>query len=76
MEAILHDQINMTELWFKYDQNFFTMMNVDMVRCCHNIYPQFEVPYPQLKRGQQTLGTLVAVVRSYRYIYNIFSVTF
>ena len=26
-------------------------------------HPHFEVPYPQLKRGQQTLGALVAVVR-------------
>ena len=26
-------------------------------------YPHFEVPYPQLKRGQQSLGALVAVVR-------------
>ena len=32
-------------------------------------YPHFEVPYPQLKRGQQSLGALVAVVRSSRYIY-------
>ena len=32
-------------------------------------YPHFEVPYPQLKRGQQTLGALVAVVRSFRYMY-------
>ena len=32
-------------------------------------YPHFEVPYPQLKRGQQTLGALVAVVRPFRYIY-------
>ena len=31
-------------------------------------HPHFEVPYPQLKRGQQTLGALVAVVRSNRYI--------
>ena len=31
-------------------------------------YPHFEVPYPQLKRGQQSLGALVAVVRSFRYI--------
>ena len=33
-------------------------------------HPHFEVPYPQLKRGQQTLGALVAVVRSFRYIYS------
>ena len=26
-------------------------------------HPHFEVPYPRLKRGQQTLGALVAVVR-------------
>ena len=32
-------------------------------------YPHFEVPYPQLKRGQQSLGALVAVVRPFRYIY-------
>ena len=31
--------------------------------------PLFEVPYPQLKRGQQSLGALVAVVRLFRYIY-------
>ena len=31
-------------------------------------YPLFEVPYPQLKRGQQSLGALVAVVRPFRYI--------
>ena len=34
-------------------------------------HPHFEVPYPQLKRGQQTLGALVAVVRLFRYIYII-----
>ena len=33
-------------------------------------HPHLEVPYPHLKRGQQTLGTLVAVVRSNRYINN------
>ena len=33
------------------------------------LHPHFEVPYPQLKRGQQTVGALVAVVRSNRYIY-------
>ena len=32
------------------------------------LYPHFGVPYPQLKRGQQSLGTLVAVVRLFRYI--------
>ena len=32
-------------------------------------HPHFEVPYPQLKRGQQTLGALVAVVRPFRYMY-------
>ena len=32
-------------------------------------HPHFEVPYPQLKRGQQSLGALVAVVRPFRYIY-------
>ena len=32
-------------------------------------YPHFEVPYPQLKRRQQSLGALVAVVRPFRYIY-------
>ena len=32
-----------------------------------NVY--FEVPYPQLKRGQKTLGALVAVVQPFRYIY-------
>ena len=32
-------------------------------------HPHFEVPYPQLKRGQQTLGALVAVVRLFRYMY-------
>ena len=31
-------------------------------------HPHFEVPYPQLKRGQQSLGALVAVVRPFRYI--------
>ena len=31
--------------------------------------PHFEGPYPQLKRGQQHLGALVAVVRPFRYIY-------
>ena len=34
-------------------------------------HPHFEVPYPQLKRGQQSLGALVAVVRPFRYIYTI-----
>ena len=34
-------------------------------------HPHFEVPYPQLKRGQQTLGALVAVVRLFRYIYTL-----
>ena len=33
-----------------------------------NRHPLFEVPYPQLKRGQQSLGALVAVVRLFRYI--------
>ena len=33
-------------------------------------HPLFEVPYPQLKRGQQSLGALVAVVRPFRYIYS------
>ena len=32
-------------------------------------HPHFEVPYPQLKRGQQSIGALVAVVRLFRYIY-------
>ena len=35
-------------------------------------HPHFEVPYPQLKRGQQSLGALVAVVRPFRYIYCFF----
>ena len=33
-------------------------------------YPHFEVPYPQLKQGQQSLGALVAVVRPTRYMYD------
>ena len=33
-------------------------------------HPHFEVPYPQLKRGQQILGALVAVVQSFRYIHS------
>ena len=33
-----------------------------------DFYPHFEVPYPQLKRRQQSLGALVAVVRPFRYI--------
>ena len=35
-------------------------------------HPHFEVPYPQLKRGQQYLGALVAVVRPFRYMYMSF----
>ena len=29
LEAISHDQINMTEFWLEHDQNFFTTMNVN-----------------------------------------------
>ena len=36
-------------------------------------HPHFEVPYPQLKRGQQSLGALVAVVRLFRYIHTCYS---
>ena len=49
--------------------NFFSpyikncKLNLEVVR-----HPLFEVPYSHLKRGQQTLGALVAVVRSNRYI--------
>ena len=51
------------------DFNFFT--NNDDLQLIPEVvrYPHFEVPYPQLKRGQQSLGALVAVVRSFRYIY-------
>ena len=42
----------------------FPKLNLEVVR-----HPLFEVPYPHLKRGQQTLGALVAVVRSNRYMH-------
>ena len=41
------------------------MLGVQMVDYTRSSsHPHFEVPYPQLKRGQQLLGALVAVVRS------------
>ena len=48
----------------RIDIKDFKRLNPKVVR-----YPHFEVPYPLLKRGQQSLGALVAVVRSFRYMY-------
>ena len=52
-----------------YLQNCTYLYIIGLNLCVH---PHFEVPYPQLKRGQQTLGALVAVVRPFRYIYSPF----